>query len=114
MQEQYKYLYIVSALMLISGAMLGIVGNIIFHIIYLLGAVGYLTYYIIAPSKGIGIREKRLVRMNAFAGLLFIVSAIARFRVLDAWGQKLWILFLTLGVVFMLYANVVLGRTQSK
>lgn len=114
MQEKYKYLYIVSALMLLSGAMLGIVGHIVFHIIYLIGGIGYLIYYLVAPTDGLSIRDKRLVRMNSFAGLLFVVSGIARFGVFDAWGQQLWILFLTLGVVFMLYANIVLGHSKSK
>ncbi|MDO4692308.1 MAG: hypothetical protein Q4A64_05495 [Porphyromonadaceae bacterium] len=107
MKPEYKYLYIVSALMLITGAALGIVHHIVFDAIYLLGAIGYGLYFILAADSNADIRTKRLVRMNVFASVLFVVSALARFGLLDAYGQQLWILFLVLGLVFMLYTNAI-------
>lgn len=114
MKQQYKYLYIVSTLMILSGAALGMVEHLAFHLIYLLGGAGYLLYYLIAPEEHLPLRERRLIQMNAFAGLLFVVSGVARLGVFDAWGAKLWILFLLLAVIFMIYANLVLANIRSK
>lgn len=107
MKPEYKYLYIVSALMLLTGAALGMMHHIVFDAVYLLGALGYGLYFIVASDSKANIRTKRLVRMNVFASVLFVISALARFGLLDAYGQQLWILFLLLGLVFMLYTNAI-------
>lgn len=107
MNPKYRYLYIVSALMLLSGAALGMVRHIIFDVIYLLGAVGHGIYFIVAADPKAELRTKRLVRMNVFASLLFALSGLARLGLLDTYGQQLWVLFLLLGLIFMLYANLV-------
>lgn len=115
MNRQYKYLYIVSSLMLVFGAALGIVQHIAYDYIYLLGAVGYGLYFLLAQDKDAPLRERRLVRMNVFASLLFIISAVFRLGYLPAsYGQQLWVLFMLLGLVFMLYANLVFVWSKKK
>ena len=44
MQLKYKYLYIVSVLLLLSGAALALTEQLLFDILYVLGAVGYGLY----------------------------------------------------------------------
>lgn len=93
--------------MLILGAGMGLMGHWVFDAIYLLGGIGYGLYFLLASRRNQSVREQRLSRMNVFASLLFIISAVARLGYLDAYGQGLWILFFALGLIFMLYANVV-------
>lgn len=113
MDRSYRYLYIVSCLMLVSGAALGIVGHVVFDVIYLLGALGYGLYYLLIPAQGLGVRMRRLVRMNVFAALLFLLSGSNRLGAFSQYGQQLWIVLLLLGLIFMVYANVVIGRGQN-
>lgn len=108
----YQYLYIISSLMLVSGAALGIVGHIIFDLIYLFGGVGYGLYFLLLPEVGRSIRRRRLVRMNVFAALLFVLSAASRMGLLDRYGSQLWVVALLLGLIFMIYANIILGRRE--
>ena len=51
MQLKYKYLYIVSVLLLLSGAALALTEQLLFDILYALGAVGYGLYYVLAPER---------------------------------------------------------------
>ena len=50
MQVKYKYLYIVSVLLIISGAALALTEHRLFDVLYGLGAVGYGLYYVLAPE----------------------------------------------------------------
>lgn len=108
MNPKYKYLYIGSSLLLLFGAAMGLMRLLIFDLVYLIGGLGYMLYFLLAP-KGmqLELRTSRLVKMNLWASLLFVISAGARMGLLDRYGAGLWILFLALGLVFMLYANLV-------
>ena len=44
MDKKYKYLYIVSVLMLLSGAALAMTRHTAFDVLYTLGGVGYTLY----------------------------------------------------------------------
>lgn len=114
MDKKYKYLYIVSVLMLLTGAALAMTRHIVFDIIYTLGALGYTLYYVLAPLKERSHLIRRVTRMGAFSGLLFLLSAIARFGVFDAYGRNAWLLFLALGLVYMCHGNVLLYFSERK
>lgn len=114
MDKFLNILYFISCVLLIIGGALGITHRIEADLTFLLGAIGYGSYYALLPSSDGELRQKRLVRMNIFASILFIVSAIARFGFLDRYGQQLWVFFLLLGLIFMVYANVTTGYTTRK
>ena len=52
--------------------------------------------------------------MGVFSGLLFLLSAVARFGVFDSFGRGAWLVFLALGVVYMIYGNVLLYMDEKK
>lgn len=108
-----QYLYIISGSMLVIGAALGITEHFVAHIVYLLGSIGYGLYYLMISKQATGLRAKRLVRMNIFASIMFILSAVARLGVLDRYGSQLWIALLLLGMIFMIYANLIIGRSND-
>ena len=58
MDKKYKYLYIVSVLMLLSGAALAMTRHTAFDVLYTLGGVGYTLYYILAPLR---LRDRKSV-----------------------------------------------------
>ena len=110
MQVKYKYLYIVSVLLIISGAALALTEHRLFDVLYGLGAVGYGLYYVLAPEQD----ASRVARMGVFSGLLFLLSAVARFGVFDSFGRGAWLVFLALGLVYMIYGNVLLYMDEKK
>lgn len=94
--------------MLIVGAALGIMRMLIFDVVYLLGGLGYMLYFLLAfRGEKLPLRTNRLVKMSLLASLLFVISAVARLGYLDAYGAGLWILFFALGLIFMVYANII-------
>lgn len=99
--------------MLIIGAALGITEHFVYNYVYLLGGVGYGLYYLIISQQATELRTKRLVRMNIFASAMFVLSAATRLGALDRYGSQLWIVLLLLGLIFMIYANVIIGHTRS-
>ena len=109
MNIKYKYLYIVSLLLLLSGAALQLTGHFVFDLCYALGAAGYLAYYLVAPERDAPQVVRRVARMGVFG-----LSAVARFGVFDAYGQNAWLLFLALGLVYMIYGNVLLYLDEKK
>lgn len=114
MNSKYKYLYIVSLLLLLSGAALALTANRFFDILYLLGALGYSIYHLIALEPGAPIILRRVARMGVFSGILFLLSAVARFGLFDSYGKNAWLLFLALGLVYMIYGNVLLYLDERK
>ena len=58
--------------MLLTGATLAMTRHIVFDIIYTLGALGYTLYYVLAPLKERSHLIRRVTRMGAFSGLLFL------------------------------------------
>ena len=116
MDKKYKYLYIVSVLMLLSGAALAMTRHTAFDVLYILGGVGYTLYYILAPLRDQPRLVRRVARMGVFSGLLFTLSGVACFGLFDAYGQNAWLVFLVLGLVYMCYGNILLyiGDKKSK
>lgn len=114
MQVKYKYLYIVSVLLIISGAALALTEHRLFDVLYGLGAVGYGLYYVLAPERYASRLLRRVARMGVFSGLLFLLSALARFGVFDSFGRGAWLVFLALGLVYMIYGNVLLYMDEKK
>ncbi len=114
MNKQYKYLYIVSVLLLLSGAALAVIDHSVFDIIYGLGAFGYTAYYLLTPTDELTGTLRRAVRMGVFSGLLFLISAVARFDTFATFGQGLWLVFLALGLIYMIYGNVLLYIDERK
>ena len=52
--------------------------------------------------------------MGVFSGLLFLISAAARFDTFASFGQGLWLVFLALGLIYMIYGNVLLYIDERK
>lgn len=114
MARRYKYLYIVSLLLLLSGAALALTHHLLFDLLYLLGGIGYGLYFLVAPEKGAAPIVCRVARLGVYTSILFILSGVARFGVFDAYGANAWVVLLALGLVYMIYSNVLLYLDERK
>lgn len=113
--DPYRYIYIISSLLLLIGAASGMAESLVMDMVYLSGALGFGVYYLLAPTRRMSLRMRRLVRMNIFASLLFTLSAIVRMGWFERVGRQLWIVALLMGLIFMIYASVIpmLGRDRE-
>lgn len=114
MDRKYKYLYIISLLLLLSGAALALTQHLLFDILYTVGALGYGLYYLLAPEPNAPKIIRRVARMGVFSGILFVLSGVARFGIFDAYGQNAWVVFLALGLIYMIYGNILLHLDERK
>ncbi|PVZ08102.1 hypothetical protein [Porphyromonas loveana] len=119
-QQIREYGYRVGSLLLILGAVLRLLplgGMAAGDYMYALGALLYLLSFMLTPVADLDMRTRRLYRMNVLSGAFFVVSAALIFLRNDS----LWLLFFTIGVVYMIYASVLLlwrsgkkGETNKK
>ncbi len=108
-KAKHQWLYMLGASLTILGALPIIQGSEVLIYIYALGVFAYTLYYLICDwGIKLDVFEQRIIRLNRFASVLLLVSAVARFGLLDNYGQNLWIFFLGLALVFILYANILL------
>ncbi|GAD05846.1 hypothetical protein HQ45_07285 [Porphyromonas crevioricanis] len=101
--KDYPFLYQSGAILLILGSALHIALWSYAPWLYALGAGLYTLYFLLQPHKSYEVRERRLIRMNLFSGLLFITSAVFLLR-----NSTMWILFFALAMVFAIYAGLLL------
>lgn len=113
--KSVTYMYYLASILILFGVAVGGVvnNNVIIDTAYLFGGILYFVTYLIKPKAKQNIRMKRLDNMNAFAGILFIMSAIFKMGYFASLGSNLWILFLSLAVVFMIYALVIMIFTDK-
>ncbi|KGN98511.1 hypothetical protein HR11_08205 [Porphyromonas macacae] len=112
--KRYRFtdiLYICSGLLLIIGAFSGFIRELWVNIVFALGAAGYLLSFMLTPPKNKDLRSRRLHRMGFLSGLLFGISAAYRFIGRE---QQEWLLFFALGLVFMIYANLLTITRKNK
>lgn len=113
-KEKYQWLYMLASSMIIIGALPLFGANEWLKFVYALGVAGYMLYYLIFNTGAEpSILERRIIHLNRYASLLLLASAVARFGILDRFGQNLWILFLGLALFFILYANILLLKKKN-
>ena len=103
-QQIREISYRVGSLLLIFGAASRLVRFVPGDYLYALGAVLYLLSYALTPVADLDTRTRRLYRMNVLSGAFFVVSAILVFVRADS----LWLLFFAIGVIYMIYASMLL------
>ncbi len=112
-KDKLQWLYMLASLMIIIGALPFFGTSLVIKAIYAIGVAGYALYYFIYDfGQEASLLERRIVRLNRFASVLLLVSAVARFGLLDRYGQNLWVFFLGLALAFILYANILLLRKK--
>ena len=109
MSDKVKFfLFVVSAILILVGAILHVSSPTIASYIFAVGAAGVAVYYFTIPVKDMDFRSRRLQRFNIFAGLLCIASSALMFA-----HRKEWIICLTIAAIFQLYSAFVTPKKKS-
>lgn len=111
MKKVTDLLYMCSCLLLLIGAALAFRATLWVNVLFAVGAAGYLLSYMLSPrpTGDNQLRKRRLHRMGFLSALLFGISATYRFI---GHGQQEWLLFFAVGMVFMIYSNVLLMKLK--
>jgi hypothetical protein len=102
-------LFIVSALLLLTGTVLYIVDQTISPYLFAVGAAGLTLGYATEPNKETDLRKRRLQRYNLIAGVLMIAASMLMFN-----NRNEWILCLSIAAFLQLYAAFVYPKDDKK
>lgn len=96
------YLYMVSGILVLTGALFYITKWDYAPWIFAVGTAGVMVSYLTMPQKGLDFRQRRLQRLNMFAGLAMIAASVFMFK------QRMeWVAFLLIAALIQLYTSFV-------
>jgi TRAP-type uncharacterized transport system fused permease subunit len=107
-QQVRNYLFMLSGLMVISGAILYITHWFYSPYFFAAGAAGITICFMTTPYQGLNFRLRRLQRINVMAGVSLIVSSVFMFR-----RQMEWVVFLLITALLILYTSFVGPRSDE-
>ena len=107
-QSARNILFAVSGVCLLLGALLYLTKWIVAPYLFAVGAAGILVSYLTLPTDGMKFRQKRLHRFNILAGILMVIASALMFK-----GKIEWVLLLTISAVFQAYAAFVSGKEEK-
>lgn len=110
MKQLISALFVVGAVMLLTGAVVYVTGWPLSPYIYTVGATMVAFAQINSPSRCKSPAVKRLRRQQIFGALLLVVTGAL---MLFARGNE-WILSLTIAAVFELYTSVRIPQEEEK
>jgi uncharacterized membrane protein len=102
-------LFVVSALLLLTGTLFYITGWLLSPYLFAVGAAGLTLIYATEPQEESDIRKKRLQRFNLIAGVLMIGASMLMFN-----DRNEWMLCLTIAAILQLYVAFVYPKSDHK
>lgn len=113
--KSITYMYYMASILILFGAGIGgVIDNILFDVVFLIGALMYFFCYLLKPKEKDNVRLKRIENMNVFAGILFTISSVLKMGWIPSLGKGLWVLFFALAVVFVIYAFIIVFVVKDK
>ena len=110
MSERIRsYLFMLSAVFVLTGALSYITHWIYSPYIFAVGAAGVTVCFLTTPSKHLSLRLRRLHRINIMAGVMMIVASSFMFK-----RKMEWVVFLFIGALMILYTSLVGSRHTDK
>ena len=96
------YLFTVSAILLLGGAVLYLTQWFVAPYLFAVGAAGITVCYLTESVVGLDFRQKRLHRFNVLSGLLMIAASAFMFK-----GKMEWVILLAISAIFQTYVAFV-------
>ena len=107
-QKIRNYLFMFSAILVLTGAVLYIIRWVFAPYFFAVGAAGVCFCFMTTPSQGLDFRFRRLHRINVLAGVSLLVSSVCLFR------QKTeWVVFLLISSLLILYTSFIAPRSEK-
>lgn len=110
MNEKIRsYLFSISALLLLIGAILHFSKMWIAPYLFAIGSAGLAVCYLTLSVKQMGFRHRRLHRYNVMASLLLIFASGLMFA-----ARNEWVICLTVASLFILYTAFVTPKEKQE
>jgi len=107
-QPARDYLFMVSGVLVLSGALLYITQWFYSPYIFAFGTAGITFCYLTAPYQALDFRRRRLHRINIMAGFSMIASSVFMFR-----RKMEWAVFLLIAALLILYTSFIAPRSDE-
>ena len=107
-QQVRNYLFMFSAVLVLTGAVLYIIRWVYAPYLFAVGAAGVTFCFLTAPYQDLDFRLRRLHRINIMAGISLIVSSIFMFR-----QRNEWVVFLLISSLLILYTSFTTPRSEK-
>ena len=107
-QKIRNYIFMFSGALILAGAILYITHWIYSPYIYSFGAAGITVCFMTISYKTLGLRRRRLHRINVMAGVSVVASSVLMFR-----GQMEWVVLLLIAALLLLYTSFVNPRVDE-
>ena len=104
-----KYLFYISAILLVLSAALYITEWNFIPYIYAVASAGVAVVYLTSPYRGDDIRLKRLNIQEAIAAILLPVSSYLMFK-----SKNEWVVFLAISAILQFYVASIRSKKASK
>lgn len=101
-EKTRKYLFNISALLLLGGALLYLTKWIMAPYLFAVGAAGIALFHLTTSTQDMNFRRRRLQRFNIIAAALMVAASAFMFM-----NRTEWILCLTIAAVFQAYTAFV-------
>ena len=108
-QKSRTILFIVSALLLLTGTVLYITEWTLSPYLFAVGAAGLALGYATEPNKETDVRKRRLQRYNLIAGVLMIAASMLMFN-----DRNEWMLCLSIAAILQLYVAFVYPKDDKE
>ncbi len=102
------YVFTISALLLLSGAVLFLTRWFVAPYLFAIGSAGITVCYLTESVLGLDFRRKRLHRFKVISGLLMIAASAFMFK-----GKMEWVILLTISAIFQTYVAFVEGKGKN-
>ena len=102
MDKTRTFIFMLSGLFAVAGALLYITHWAYAPWLFAVGAAGVTVGYMTAARDELDLRRRRLNRWNVFAGIAMIVASVFMFR-----GRMEWVAFLFIPALIQLYTSFV-------
>ena len=106
-QQVRSWVFALSYILLLAGAMLYVVHWWMAPYLFAVGSAGGTVCYMSVPVVGMDLRHKRLHRFNVIAGILMVCASGFMFK-----ERSEWILLLTIAAIFQVYTAFVGGKQK--
>ncbi|MDR2472770.1 MAG: hypothetical protein LBD53_04285 [Tannerella sp.] len=101
MNKQRDFFLYLSATLVLLGAVLYLSHWFYVPYIFAVGAAGVALVFLTTPTANLDFRQKRLHRINVFAGISLVASSVFMFR-----GETSWVVFLLIAALLMFYGTL--------
>jgi len=103
-----NYFFMFSGIMVLTGSVCYITHWFYSPYLFAFGAAGIALCFMTEPYQNLAFRQRRLHRINIFAGISLIASSVFMFR-----RKMEWVVFLLIAALLFLYTSFISPRTDK-